>query len=165
VAVITISRQGGSLGDEVANRVYERLGYQRFDKKTMVEVGQELGLAADVVEAIANYQPAPKNLLEKWFGSTQRITGGDPSSWTFSARADALQELSVVGLVVGLMEIISAGYKRGNMVIVGRGGIAALQGKPDVLHVRIQAPLDVRVNRIQRQENLSDEDALAAKTK
>lgn len=158
MAVITISRQWGSLGDDVANMVCERLGYQRFDKATMVEVGQELGLATDVAKAIANYQPAPKNLLEKWFGSTQRITGGDPSSWTFSARADALQELSVASL----MEIINAGYKKGNMVIVGRGGMAALQGKPDVLHVRIQAPKEVRVKRIQQQEKLSYDEALAA---
>ena len=53
MAVITISRQWGSLGDDVANLVCKRLGYQRFDKKTMVEVGQELGLAADVAKAIA----------------------------------------------------------------------------------------------------------------
>ena len=157
MSVITISRQWGSLGDDVANMVCERLGYQRFDKKTMVEVGQELGLAADVARATADYVPPAKNLLEKWMGSTQRITGGDPSSWTFSGRADALTDLSVAGL----MDIINAGYKKGNMVIVGRGGMAALQSKPDVLHVRIQAPLAVRVKRIQAQEGLTAEDALA----
>jgi hypothetical protein len=31
--------------------------------------------------------------------------------------------------------------------VVGRGGMAALQNKPDVLHVRIQAPLAVRIKR------------------
>ena len=157
MSVITISRQWGSLGDDVANMVCERLNYQRFDKKMMIQVGQELGLAANVARATADYVPPAKNVLEKWFGSTQRITGGDPSSWTYSARADALTDLSVAGL----MEIIEAGYKKDNMVIVGRGGMAALQGKPDVLHVRIQAPLAIRVNRIQAQEGLTAEDALA----
>jgi len=32
--------------------------------------------------------------------------------------------------------------------MVGRGGMAALQDKPDVLHVRIQAPLELRVKRL-----------------
>ncbi len=155
MAVITISRQWGSLGDEIADLLCQKLGYQRFDKKMMVQVGQELGLAANVAKAVADYQPAAKNLLEKWFGSTQRITGGDPSSWTFSARADALQDLSIAHL----MRIIEAGYKKGNVVIVGRGGMAALKDKPDVLHVRIQAPTELRISRIAKSENLSLEEA------
>jgi cytidylate kinase len=157
MAVITISLQWGSLGDDVANMVCERLGYQRFDKKMMAQVGQELGLTANVARATADYVPPPKNVLEKWMGTTQRITGGDPSSWYFSPRADSLTDLSVAGL----MDIIHAGYKKGNVVIVGRGGMAALKDKTDVLHVRIQAPLAVRVKRIQAQEGLTAEDALA----
>ncbi len=155
MAVITISRQLESLGDDVANLLCEKLGYPRFDKKMMAQVGQEMGLAANVAKAIADYQPPPKNVLEKWFGSTQRITGGDPSSWTFSARADALQDLSIASL----MDIINAGYKKGNVVIVGRGGMAALQDKPDVLHVRIMAPLEVRIQRLMEREHCSREEA------
>jgi cytidylate kinase len=90
-----------------------------------------------------------------WFGSTQRLTGGDPSSWTFPALNEALQDLTIANL----MDIINAGYKKGNVVIVGRGGMAALQDKPDVLHVRIQAPLELRVKRLQEHENLTPEEA------
>ena len=143
MAVITLSRQLESGGDEVARLLCEKLGYAYFDKQAMVNVGKEMGLAAGVVEGAANFKPAAKTLLERWFGSAQRLTGGDPSSWTFPALNDALQDLTIGNLV----EIIRAGYARGNVVIVGRGGMAALQDKPDVLHVRILAPLALRVRR------------------
>lgn len=156
MTVITISRQLDSLGDEIAHLVCDKLGYQYFDKQMMVQTGHDLGLDAAVIQEAVNFQPASKGLLERWFGSAQRLTGGDPSSWTFSARADALQALTIANL----MDIIEAGYKKGNVVIVGRGGMAALQGKPDVLHVRIMAPLDVRVRREEDCEHCSHEEAL-----
>jgi len=155
MAVITLSRQLESGGDEVARLLCEKLGYQYFDKNAMVQVGQEIGLAAGVIQNAVEFKPATKGLLERWFGSTQRLTGGDPSSWTFPALNEALQDLTIANL----MDIISAGYKKGNVVIVGRGGMAALQDKPDVLHVRIQAPLELRVKRLQEHESLTHEEA------
>lgn len=153
MAVITISRQLESKGDEIARLLCEKLGYQYFDKKAMTEVGHEMGLDADLVKSAAEFKPVAKSLLERWFGSTQRITGGDPSSWTFSARNDALQDLTVANL----MDVIQAGYKKGNVVIVGRGGMAALAGKRDVLHVRIIAPWAVRVKRFMEREKVSED--------
>jgi cytidylate kinase len=155
MAVITLSRQLESGGDEVARLLCEKLGYQYFDKNAMVQVGQEIGLAAGVIQNAVDFKPVTKGLLERWFGSTQRLTGGDPSSWTFPALNEALQDLTIANL----MDIINAGYKKGNVVIVGRGGMAALQDKPDVLHVRIQAPLELRVKRLQEHENLTPEEA------
>lgn len=157
MAVITLSRQLESGGDEVARLLCERLGYTFFDKKAMVQAGQDMGLAAAVALSAAEFKPTPKSLLERWFGSTQRLTGGDPSSWTFPALNDALQDLTIANLV----DIIHAGYKKGNVVIVGRGGMAALQDKPDVLHVRIQAPIELRVKRLAERERLALDDARA----
>ncbi len=157
MAVITISRQWGSLGDDVARMVCDKLGYQYFDKKLMAQVGQEMGIMAARVKDATEFKPqGPKSILEA-IGTTQRLTGGDPSSWTFGARSDALEGISAVNL----MEVINAGYKKGNVVIVGRGGMAALKDKPDVLHVRIQAPFELRVKRIADQEKISLEEARA----
>jgi len=155
MGVITISRQLESKGDEVARLVCEKLGYQYFDKKAMTEVGQEMGLAASLVKEAADFKTAPKGLLERWFGNYADPLTGDATSWTFGLRNDALMDLTVANI----MDIINAGYKKGNVVIVGRGGMAALQDKPDVLHVRIQAPLALRVKRLQEREGLTPEAA------
>jgi len=155
MGVITISRQLGSGGDEIAGLVCEQLGYQRFDKKTMAQLGQELGMAGAIVDrAAASTQIGPRSLIERWFGNYENPLG-DPSSWTFGARSDARVGLSVVDL----RKLIEAGYEKGNVIIVGRGGMAALQDKPDVLHVRIVAPPEVRIKRVQQREGITEEEA------
>lgn len=154
MSVITLSRQIGSLGDEVARLLCERLGMQRFDKSVMTELGQELGMAPAVIaQAVADRRPA-KGLLERWFGNYQDPLG-DPSGWTFGARSDAFEGISVANLI----RLIHAGYDRGNVVIVGRGGMAALQDKRDVLHVRVLAPKELRIKRVQQSENVTLEEA------
>lgn len=155
MAVITISRAWGSLGDEVAHLACDKLGYQYFDKKAMAQIGKEMGMPVELVQDAANFKPQGPKTLREAFGSTQRITGGDPSSWYFPARTDALEGISAANL----MDMINAGYNKGNVVIVGRGGMAALQGKPGVLHVRIIAPTALRVKRIAEREKLSQEEA------
>ena len=154
MAVITISRQWGSLGDDIAHMLCDKLGYQYFDKKMMTQVGMGMGLSAGIVDSAAEYQPHAKKLLERWFGNYADPLTGDASSWTFGARDDARQELTVANL----MDIIDAGYKKGNVVIVGRGGMAALQNKPDVLHVRILAPTEVRIKRLQEENKWTAEE-------
>lgn len=155
MAVITLSRQLESGGDEVARLLCEKLGYQRFDKVAMAQVGQEMGLAAGVIQGAVDFKPAAKGLLERWFGNYEDPMTGDASTLTFGHRSDALQDLTIAKL----MDIIRAGYKKGNTVIVGRGGMAALQDKPDVLHVRILAPVALRVKRLMEHEKLSQDEA------
>ena len=155
MGVITISRQLGSGGDEIAGLVCEQLGYQRFDKKTMAQIGAELGMTGAIVDrAAASTQIGPRSLIERWFGNYENPLG-DPSSWTFGARSDARVGLSVVDL----RKLIEAGYEKGNVIIVGRGGMAALQDKPDVMHVRIVAPPEVRIKRVQQREGITEEEA------
>jgi cytidylate kinase len=153
MAVITLSRQLESRGDEVARLLCEKLGYQYFDKNAMTQTGYDMGLSAGIVQNATEYTPHTKKLLERWFGNYADPLTGDASSWTFGARDDARQDLTIANL----MDIINAGYKKGNVVIVGRGGMAALQNKPDVLHVRIQAPLALRVKRLAEREQLTQE--------
>jgi cytidylate kinase len=49
----------------------------------------------------------------------------------------------------------------GATVIVGRAGQVILQRRPDVLHVKVFAPVEVRVERIAAQQNISLESAHA----
>jgi cytidylate kinase len=142
-------------GDEVARLLCEKLGYQRFDKVAMAQIGQKMGLAAGAIQGAVDFKPVAKGLLERWFGNYENPMTGDANTLTFGLRNDALQDLTIANL----MEIINAGYKMGNVVIVGRGGMAALQNKPDVLHVRIQAPMELRVKRLMEHEGLVQEDA------
>lgn len=49
--------------------------------------------------------------------------------------------------------------RKGNIVVVGRGGQVLLKDIPGILHVRIVAPLEVRMNRIMEREGKDEKDA------
>ena len=49
MAVITISRQYGSGGDEITTQVCELLGYRFFDKRMMAWQASQVGLTEDEI--------------------------------------------------------------------------------------------------------------------
>ncbi|MBN1400751.1 MAG: cytidylate kinase-like family protein, partial [Anaerolineae bacterium] len=50
---------------------------------------------------------------------------------------------------------VLAAYDRGDVLIIGRGSQAILEDKPDVLHVRVVAPFEDRIARLQASESIS----------
>jgi len=58
-----------------------------------------------------------------------------------------------------ITEVIKSLLSDGNIVIVGRGGVAFTQHIPRSLHIKLKAPLEWRINRISKNYNLSHEEA------
>ncbi len=54
--------------------------------------------------------------------------------------------------------VIQTAYRWGSSVMLGRGTFAALQHKPNVLNVRIQAPFELRVQRVMEKDHLGDQE-------
>lgn len=129
MTVITLSRELGSEGTAIAKQVAEKLGYQFVDKSTFEQILQQYGLVK----------------FEDFYDSA-------PGFW---ARFDNAN-LQIVSM---LNRTILGIAKLGNVVILGRGGFAALQGYSDVLHVRIQAPFSLRVKREMIKGGLDDVEA------
>jgi cytidylate kinase len=155
MAVITISRQYGCGGDEIADRVCELLGYRAFDKRLMAQVASEMGLSErEIVDfSEANYRV--RGFMERLFGRRSARVVAEAGAWTqdaSGARAVQVEQLDEEWCVRMVRTTIQAAYERGNVVIVGRGGQAVLQGKPGVLHVRLHAPLGARIIRVRYQE-------------
>lgn len=157
MAVITISRQYGSGGDEIAARVCEFLGYRYFDKELMAQVAveEELIEGGMVDFSEDNYQV--RSFLERLFGISRKIGQVAPAlegtaAGVIPPEVARLNEVQSISLVQGT---IQAAYKHDNMVVVGRGGQALLRDKPNVLHVRIIAPLDSRIQRLHERANFS----------
>jgi cytidylate kinase len=59
-----------------------------------------------------------------------------------------------------LHDVIKTLALQGHMVFVGRGSVAILQGYPNTLHLRLQAPLKWRVRKICVSRGISEADAL-----
>ncbi len=126
MSVITISREFGSEGSYIAEKVAQGLGYHFADKKTMEDVLVQYGF----VEFEREYEAAPG----------------------FWARFD----VRTTQMVNMLNRVIQAVARHGNVVILGRGSFVILSGFADVLNVRIQAPLPVRRARVMKQQQLSE---------
>ena len=159
MAVITVSRRYGSGADGVAARVCDMLGYRYFDKGVMARMASEFRWSTgDIVDFSEEKYEVP-GFLDRFRGP--RVVA-QSRSWredVSGRRVPAVEELDEEQAIRMIRSAIETAYGYDNIVILGRGGQAILNGKPGVLHVRIDAPLDDRIRRIQDQENLSQRDA------
>ena len=131
--VITISREFGSGGSLLAEKVASALGYHLVDKAFISEVLRQYGLAEFDIE----YEKQPGF----WEGfDTERYE-----------RRDLMVRM--------LNQVVRAVARHGNVVILGRSGYAILAGLADVLHVRLQAPFDDRVATVGAAKGISPADA------
>ncbi len=154
MAVITISRQSGSEGNKITKILCERLGWGFFDKNMMTELAKEKGLDPEKIEDINAEEYQAKSVWEEVFGNFY-MPGVDLGSWVLVAREEAREELTLRQI----QALINAAYQKGDVIIVGRGSQVVLADKPDALHVRIVAPLDLRIKRWQEREGVSYKEA------
>jgi cytidylate kinase len=133
-AVITISRQIGSGGEIIARQVCDVLKYRYFDKQLLIEAASEVGLHRDHVVDYSEDQYEARNIVARLFRSGPRpiktvaVTQRD-SSGQETLSESTIDEAQYVELVRSSIE---AAYESGDMVILGRGGQAVLQDKPNV---------------------------------
>jgi cytidylate kinase len=155
MAVITVSRQAGSGGNEIAKRVCDLLGYRYFDKQLMTQVAADVGLSRQEMVDFSEENYKVKSFLDLLFSSSYVA---QVRTWTqdeTGKRTLSLQELNEAQCIDLIRSTVRAAYLRGNIVVVGRGGQAILKKRPNVLHVRVEAPLGTRIHRIQTRERLS----------
>lgn len=126
MTVITVSRELGSNGAAIAEQVAAEMGYRFVTKAILEKVLHQYGL----VRLNELYEKAP-------------------GLW---ARVD----FANLELVSMLDKVIQGIAHLDNVVLLGRGGYAALSGYTNVLNVRVQAPLSVRVKRVMELEGLTD---------
>jgi cytidylate kinase len=120
MAIITISRQIGSLGSYIANALAEELTLNLLNKESLEVMLCEHGM----VEKQVNHYDEKK-----------------PKFWeTLSPDKDRYLHC--------LKTAIYEFARKGNCIIIGRGGQVLLGDLPGVLHVRIIAPTEVRIDRI-----------------
>ncbi len=151
MATITISRQYGSSGDEIAARVCDMLGYRYFDKTLMAQMIAESGLTDSEIVDFSEDNYKVRGFLDRllaWRGPRELSY---VSSWKEDTGGVRTREMNILSEAQGIALVQAAirkVYQQGNVVIVGRGGQVILRGLPGVLHVRIQAPLEVRFQHI-----------------
>ncbi len=147
---ITISREYGSGGGEIAARMAHALGWKLVDHEVVTQIAQRLGV--EVEDAEAHDEQA-----ESWvvhFLSTMQTVGpmvALPSHMTYPP--------DEVAYTKAVQEVVHGAVRAGQTVIVGRGAQLILADHRDVLHLRIVAPLEQRIKYVALRENLKREAA------
>jgi cytidylate kinase len=149
---ITISRQYGSGGGEVAARLARRLGWQLIDHAIVAQVARRMGITEEEAHARD----------ERVVGVLTRILSTMGSAAPEASVAPPLPAVAdEEAYYEALRHIVESAADTGRAVIVGRGAQAFLRGRRDVLHVRVVAPLEQRITYVARREGLDDADARA----
>jgi cytidylate kinase len=150
MAVITISRELGSRGSDIADLLCERLGYCRIDKAMLTQIAAEAGVDVKAVLAKERAVTSRPRLISDQMTS---LYGRAPSA--FGRKGD-LDDQTYARIVKETMERFA---KEGNAVVIGRGGQLVLRDWPNALHVHIYAPVEVRVQRLRDQRDISELEA------
>ncbi len=159
---ITISRQYGSGGGEIASRLARKLGWQLIDHAIVAQTASELGVHETDVsrydeEHVEGTLSRTLNRIRN-IGFIPAAHGAIPAPATpFAASRPSTADERAYQET--MHQVIRAAVKNGHVVIVGRGGQFLLAKRRDVLHVRIVAPLELRVAYASRRERLNIDDA------
>jgi cytidylate kinase len=133
--VITVSREYGAGGGELAQRLAERLGWELLDRELLQQAAAVEGMPDAELEAMD----------EKTVGLVDRLRLHPPHERYMS----------------GLKRAAQSAAARGNVVLVGRGSRFLVGESLDVLRLRLVATLAWRAERMARLRQWPLEEALA----
>ena len=150
MAVITISRQYGSGGDEIADQVCQILEYRHFDKRDIARAAARAGFSEEEIATYKDYSEENfrvKKFLSRLMRRTNPSTGHKEDS--FSTRLADEKLFNEASALMLVRKAVETACSAGNTIVVGRGGQMILRDETNVLHIRIEAPLDVRIRRVE----------------
>lgn len=133
MTVVTISRQLGSLGCEVARAIAERLQFRVVYREIINEAARRAGMPDLALHTIDELG----------------LLGMKPT----------LQEQHAYHRA--LVQVMNELADEGRYVIVGRAGQAILHGRAGALHVRVISPMNLRIERLMQEHSISVEAAKA----
>ncbi|MCD6280602.1 MAG: cytidylate kinase-like family protein [Deltaproteobacteria bacterium] len=147
---ITISKDYGCGAIELAKELSEGLGYEYFDKKLVIELAKQMESSEGVVrsyevgKSISMFRFISRYMTEE---IVKNILMNKKGYVDDSCYLEALQNL---------MNDLA---DRGDVVIVGRGGQCILKDRPDVVHVRLIAPLEYKKKHLMQRFGYTDKEA------
>lgn len=138
VYTIALSRESGTGGRDIAQRVAERLGWTVYDRELVEHIARDAGCREELVASL-DEQPA------NWFRA-------------FSESLLQLPTITAEKYLKHLVQTLMSLASHGNCVLVGRGATAVLPPQTTV-RVRLIAPLEDRVSAVAAKHQVSEKEA------
>ena len=138
ISVVTFSREHGSEGDILAERIAEKLGHDLFHQEVIHNMAESAGTSVRLLETL---DEKGVSVLEDWISSLVDRRHLWPDQY--------LQHL---------MKIIGTIGRHGRVVIIGRGANFVLPGDKR-LSIRVIAPLEERIRNVSEELGITVEEA------
>jgi cytidylate kinase len=150
IRVLTIEREYGSGGGEIAAAVAQRLGWKLWDQALTNEIARQMECDCRVVEEREEKRdPLFHRLMMAFMRGSHEGSLNAPRLKI--ADAECIREVTE--------SVVKNAAQCGGCVIVGRGSAYYLQDRRDAFHVFIYAPFDEKVRRL-RAEGKSEREAV-----
>jgi cytidylate kinase len=137
--LITISRQYGAGGSEVARRVAAALGWRVVDNELVEEVAARAGVPPQTVAEQEERVPGFAERLAR------TLAASAPEMFPTSMPGGTVPELQEADLVRITEAVVAEAAAKGRLVLVGRAAPAVLAQQRDSLHVKLVAPRPYRI--------------------
>jgi cytidylate kinase len=139
IRTITIEREYGSGGADVARKLAERLGWKLWDQALTNEIARMMDCPSRTVE---EREERKDSLTYRLFRAFMR------GSYEGSLNAPKLKIVDADCIKDLTRQLVTNIARQGNAVIVGRGSAYHLHGNPDAFHVFVYAPFEDKVRRL-----------------
>jgi len=139
IRVVTIEREYGSGGAEIAQKVAESLGWKLWDQALTDEIARLLDCPSRTVE---EREEKRDSLQYRLFKSFMR------GSFEGSLNAPRLKMVDADCISDFARLVVLRAAQEGNAVIVGRGSAYHLHNRADALHIFVYAPFEEKVRRL-----------------
>ncbi len=151
IQLITISREYGAGGSELAALLGERLGWRVLDRDLIQQLARRLECETTEIAALSEHPPSFLDRL----ASSGLVTAPESASHAvpWSTDSDRLAALT--------REVLLEEAEQPPLIIVGHGGNCLFRDRPDVLRVRVAAPADVRIRRVMERTGAAPQQAAA----
>lgn len=146
--IITIGRQFGSGGREIAKKVSEKMGIQFYDKELIALAAKESGLSESLFDGI---EEKPTNSL-----LYSLVMGIQSGRGTYYRYGDVLNSDNVFRIQ---SQVIRNLADESSCVIVGRCSDYVLREQPRLINVFVHADMEWRVKRVMEIYQLKEKEA------
>lgn len=139
ISIITIEREYGCGGGDIARLVGERLGWKLWDQQLTGEIARLANCPKGVIEA---REERNDPLYYRLFKSFLR------GSYEGSINVPKLNLVDSETILKTTKRVVEHAAERGNCVIVGRGSQHFLKNRSDTLRVFLYAPREDKIRRL-----------------
>jgi cytidylate kinase len=140
--IVTISREYGSGGYEISQKVADALDFKFYDKELIAQIAEKLLVSESFMKNTED-KLIRRNIFRETFPILSNGENQD-ADFVFSQQGKFIVELA----------------EKGNCVIAGRRADYYLRDNPNAFHLFFYADTDFKVERICRMDNCTEEEAL-----